>query len=138
MDIAKLTATAVEVSEEIITPTITKTTTIERKALEQRIADITAHRDHQIEVKQRELDECAAIIAEMDRLGVVAQEPAAEIIPETPEEEAARLVAEAKLREEQRLAKIEAYEQQLIDIQAELDRLKNVEAGPVEQLGEAL
>jgi predicted lactoylglutathione lyase len=70
MDVIKISDSSVEVTKEIITPTVTTKQTYERDFIEKQIKDITAQRDALIAIKEAELKECQDILNEMDRLGV--------------------------------------------------------------------
>jgi len=81
MEVTKLSATSVEVTKEVIVPTVTKKVTYQREFIEKQIADITAQRDELIAAKEAELKECTDILKEMDKLGVVAEvKPKEEIV----------------------------------------------------------
>ena len=73
MEVTKLSATSIEVTKEVVTPTVTHKQVYERKFIEEQIIAITAQRDELIRLKEAELKECTDILAEMDKLGVVAE-----------------------------------------------------------------
>ena len=70
MEAKKLSETSIEITREVITPTVTKKDRYERKFIEDQILAITAQRDELIAIKEAELAECVAILAEMDKLGI--------------------------------------------------------------------
>ena len=72
MEVTKLSATSVEVTKEVVTPTVTHKQTYQREFIENQIIAITQQRDAMIALKEAELKECTDILAEMNRLGVVA------------------------------------------------------------------
>jgi len=74
MEIKKLSETSVEVTREVVTPTVIKKERYERKFIEDQIPAITALRDELIAIKEAELAECVAILAEMDKLGIKGKE----------------------------------------------------------------
>ena len=59
------------ISMDKVTPAVTVTNTYERGFIEGQIKSITAQRDAYVAARQVELDECNAIIAEMDKLGIL-------------------------------------------------------------------
>ena len=74
MKVTKLSATSVEVTKEVVTPTVTTKQSYERKFIEDQIIAITAQRDELIAIKEAELKECTDILKAMDDLGIVAKE----------------------------------------------------------------
>ena len=73
MEVVKLSATSVEVTREVIVPTVTKKQTYHREFIESQIIAITAQRDEMIALKEAELKECQDILLECDKLGIVAE-----------------------------------------------------------------
>jgi hypothetical protein len=73
MEVTKVSATRIEITKEVVVPTVTKKERYERKFIEDQIIAITAQRDELIALKEAELKECTDILAEMDKLGVIAK-----------------------------------------------------------------
>lgn len=67
--VRKINETSIEVTKQAEIPAPVKTT-YERKFIEEQIVSITKQRDELIALKNKELAECNAILAEMDKLGV--------------------------------------------------------------------
>jgi len=67
--VVKVNETTVEVTKQAAIPAPVKVK-YERAFIEEQIIQITKQRDEMIAAKQKELDECKAILAEMDKLGV--------------------------------------------------------------------
>jgi len=67
--VIKVSETSVEVTKQAVTPAPVKVK-YERAFIEEQIIQITKQRDEMIAAKQKELDECKAILAEMDKLGI--------------------------------------------------------------------
>jgi len=72
MDVIKVSDSAVEITKEVITPTVTTKQTYERGFIEEQIKHITAQRDALIAIKEAELKECIDILKAMDDLGIVS------------------------------------------------------------------
>ena len=75
MEATKLSATQMQVETSI--PARTERTVYDRGMLEDKISLI----QKEIAIKEAELKECTDILAEMDKLGVVAVKPIEEIKP---------------------------------------------------------
>jgi hypothetical protein len=76
LEIEKVVVEAVEAH-----PAVVETVKYDRDFIEKQIVDITAQRDEfirqiqeQLDLKQKELDECLGILAEMDKQNVVSKE----------------------------------------------------------------
>lgn len=67
--VVKVSETSVEVTKQAVAPAPVKVK-YERAFIEEQIINITKQRDEMIAAKQKELDECKAILAEMDKLGI--------------------------------------------------------------------
>jgi uncharacterized FlgJ-related protein len=77
--IEKASATSVFADKVIpAIPERTEKVHYERKFIESQIVAITAQRDELIRLKEAELKECVDILKEMDKLGIVAEEPKVE------------------------------------------------------------
>lgn len=83
METIKKSDTTLEVTIEIVTPTVTKKTVYDRDFIEKQIIDITAQRDEMIRLKEAELKECTDILKEMDKVGIVST---AEVVDTLQEE----------------------------------------------------
>ena len=71
METIKISDSEVEVSKTI--PEVVVTQKYERGFIEEQIKQITAQRDEMIALKEKELAECVAILAEMDKLNIVTK-----------------------------------------------------------------
>ncbi len=73
METKKLSDTQLEVTRETPQPVVEKQT-YERNFIENQIINITKQRDDLIALKEAELAECVAILAEMDLKGIITKE----------------------------------------------------------------
>lgn len=80
METNKISNTQLEVTKEVVTPTKIERRVYERKFIEDQIKAITEQRDELIAIKEAELAECQAILAEMDKQGIIIKtEPIKEV-----------------------------------------------------------
>lgn len=73
MESKKISDYVIEIKNTTTPSPVTTTQTYDRKFIEGQIVSITAQRDAMIAQKQAELDECNAILAEMDKLGIITK-----------------------------------------------------------------
>lgn len=73
MEYIKISEFEIEITKEVITPTVTTKQIYERSFIESQIENITKQRDALIAIKEAELKECTDILAEMDRVGIVSK-----------------------------------------------------------------
>ena len=72
-DYIKISDSSIEITKEVITPTVTTKQTYERGFIESQILAITAQRDALIAIKEAELKECTDILKAMNDLGITTK-----------------------------------------------------------------